>query len=348
MRTARRSAGVTGTRLIDGAILLLSLALAGSVTMLFVASTAHDARTGGGVAGATPSRGALAESLRDASGHPGWKLVWRDEFNEATCPSRAKWSFEHGFVRNGELQWYLPNNAYCHRGVLILEARSEQRPNPGYRPGSTNWRTSRRVASYTSASIASKYSFTYGHAEALIRIDPRLGSWPAFWTLGTPFRSDNSAWPAAGEVDIMEYYQHTVLANVCIPKASWCGWSSTRQPLASLGGQSWADRFHLWAMDWNARRIDLFLDGELVRRFAVADAAVGGRRNPYTGRPAFLLLSQAIGGARGGHPTHTEFPVRLEADYVRVYQRARSKDQREGGRPVFRRPAAPLTSRRGT
>ncbi len=31
-----------------------------------------------------------------------------------------------------------------------------------------------------------------------------LGYWPAFWTLGTPFRTDGGQWPKDGEVDIME------------------------------------------------------------------------------------------------------------------------------------------------
>ena len=75
-------------------------------------------------------------------------------------------------------------------------------------------------------------------------------------------------------------------------------------------------------MDWNARRIDLFLDGKLVRRFPVADAGRARRGNAYVNQPAFLLLSQAIGGNNGGDPTKTGFPVRLEVKYVRVYQRA--------------------------
>ncbi len=126
----------------------------------------------------------------------------------------------------------------------------------------------------------------------------------------------------------MEYYRGTVLANVCNPKATWCGWSSTGQSLASLGGQGWADRFHLWAMDWNARNIDLFLDGRLIHRFPVADAALGGRPSPYANRPAFMLLSQAIGGTNGGDPANTDFPIRLEAKYVRVYQRAHGGGRR--------------------
>jgi hypothetical protein len=75
-------------------------------------------------------------------------------------------------------------------------------------------------------------------------------------------------------------------------------------------------------MEWSARRIDMFLDGKLVNRFPVARAVVAGQRNPYVDKPQLLLLSQAIGGANGGDPSGTEFPVRFEVDYVRVYRRS--------------------------
>jgi hypothetical protein len=32
------------------------------------------------------------------------------------------------------------------------------------------------------------------------------------------------------------------------------------------------------------------------------------------------MISLAIGGTQGGDPSKTEFPARLEADYIRVYQ----------------------------
>ena len=37
--------------------------------------------------------------------------------------------------------------------------------------------------------------------------------------------------------------------------------------------------------------------------------------------PHYILLNQAIGGTNGGDPSKTEFPVRLEVDWVRVYER---------------------------
>lgn len=322
MEVHRRS----GTRLIDAAIVLVSLLLIAWVGLI-VAAKLQDGDSDAQTAAEAP-QGGVAGAFQ-AGGDAGWRLAWGDEFDQARCPSPAKWSFEHGFVRNEQLQWYQPENASCRNGVLTIEARRERRRNPRYRPGGGgDWSVSRRFAGYTSASLTSKFSFTYGRAEALIRIDPRPGSWPTFWTLGTRFRTDPLAWPASGEANIMDYYGRNVLASVCIPKANSCRWSTTRQSLASLGGATWASRFHLWAMDWNAERIELLLDGRVVQRFKVADAALGGGKNPYVNQPAFLLLSQAIGGTSGGDPANTEFPVRLEVKYVRVYQHTRNPAQR--------------------
>jgi len=75
-------------------------------------------------------------------------------------------------------------------------------------------------------------------------------------------------------------------------------------------------------MEWNARKIDLLLDENLLNRFPVVRAVGAGEPNPYVNKPQYLLLSQAIGGANGGDPSGTEFPIRFEVDYVRVYRRA--------------------------
>ena len=319
--TPRKTRGGV-SRLLGRAVWLLLLALGIAALVVFALSRPWEGENGR-VADEAPSLAGLAEATRGAPEphHAGWKLVWHDEFDEATCPDRSKWGFERGFVRNEELQWYQPDNASCHHGVLVIEARRADKPNPNYRPETTDWRRSRPSADYTSASITSERSFTYGRFETFARIDTRQGSLPAFWTLGTALRRDPNAWPQSGEVDIMQYYRNTVLANVCKPKRGHCAWSSASQSLASLGGEEWANRFHVWAMEWSPRKIDLFLDDKLVNHVPVR-ALGAGDRNPYLHKPAYLLLSQAIGGENGGDPTNTTFPVRFEVDYVRVYERA--------------------------
>ena len=59
-----------------------------------------------------------------------WKLAWHDEFDHDGKPDAANWDYEHGFIRNNELQYYQPENAVCKDGLLVIEARREHKPNP--------------------------------------------------------------------------------------------------------------------------------------------------------------------------------------------------------------------------
>jgi len=56
-------------------------------------------------------------------------LVFEDEFI-GTLPDPNNWTFEEGFRRNKELQWYQQNNAFCIDGLLVIEGRRERIQNP--------------------------------------------------------------------------------------------------------------------------------------------------------------------------------------------------------------------------
>jgi beta-glucanase (GH16 family) len=246
-----------------------------------------------------------------------WQLVWSDEFAGSGAPDPTKWGYEHGFVRNQELQWYQPDNASVGSGLLTIAAQRQQVANPNYKAGSSDWKQNRQFAQYTSTSMTSsgKWSYEYGRFEMCGQIDTRQGSWPAFWVLG-----NGKSWPSSGEVDIMEYYANGVRANVCKPSGSNCDWSgSVSQSLSSLGGTTWSNEFHLWAMEWDSQNINLSLDDKLVYGFKVSSAVTSGT-NPYIGNPFYVIVNQAI-GANGGDPSSTTFPITYLVDYVRVYQK---------------------------
>jgi beta-glucanase (GH16 family) len=257
-----------------------------------------------------------------------WEAVWSDEFNEIGKPNESFWSFEKGFVRNEEFQWYQEDNAYCEDGLLIIEGRKETFPNPLYLENSENWRTSRKQVEYTSSSIKTvgKKEFLYGRFEVKARIPVGGGSWPAIWTLGR-----SMDWPSNGEIDIMEYYRIQgkphILANVAwgTDRPHNAKWDSEKIPFTHFTDKDpdWASKFHIWRMDWDETAIRLYLDDELLNETLLSETIngkLGYGSNPFK-QPHYLLLNLAIGGQNGGEPDISAFPMKYEIDYVRVYRK---------------------------
>ena len=130
------------------------------------------------------------------------RLVWSDEFDIDGRPS-MDWTFQYGFQRNHEAQWYQSQNAFVKDGCLVIEGRREHRRNPNYVAGSSDWRTNREFIEYTSSCLTTQLShqFLYGRFEIRAKIPTATGAWPAIWLLGNKWE-----WPQNGEIDIMEYY----------------------------------------------------------------------------------------------------------------------------------------------
>ncbi len=251
-----------------------------------------------------------------------YELVWADEFDRDGPPNPAHWTYERGFVRNQELQWYQPQNAWCRDGRLVIAGRRERRRNPLHCADGSGWKAQRRFVDYTSASLTTKglHRWQYGRFEVRAKIPAEEGLWPAIWFLG-----ERGEWPSRGEIDLMEFYGGNVLANFCWGrKARWKPrWKSSKTPLSSLGGTPWAERFHVWRMDWDADRIALYVDDVLLNAVDLSNTVNPGGwgpENPFH-QPHYLLLNLAIGGNSGGDPSRTVFPARYEVDYVRVYQK---------------------------
>jgi len=251
-----------------------------------------------------------------------YKLVWAEEFRKPGKPDENIWTFEEGFVRNRELQFYQSDNTIIKDGRLVIEGRRELVANPSHDPHSDNWRENRQYAEYTSSSIRSDNGFTfqYGIMEVRARIDTSMGSWPAIWTLGQERR-----WPENGELDIMEFYRingiPTILAN-----AAWKGdgrqpiWDSEKIPLDHFleRDPEWPGKFHIWKMNWTEESIRIYLNEKLLNEINLDEATYPDGFNPFR-QPHHILLNLAL-GSNGGDPSETDFPISYEVDYVRIYQ----------------------------
>jgi beta-glucanase (GH16 family) len=171
---------------------------------------------------------------------------------------------------------------------------------------------------YTSARLttAGKGRWTYGYVEVSAKLPCGRGTWPAIWMLPEP---PSEGWPAGGEIDIMEHVGQdpgTVHAN--IHTRAYNHVDGTNRG-AQIKVENPCTDFHRYQLLWTSAGLAVAVDDRPYFRFA--NDGRGDRSSwPYD-RPFHLILNVAIGGWGGQKGIDdTIFPVRMEIDYVRVYQ----------------------------
>jgi len=253
----------------------------------------------------------------------GYELVWNDEFNDKGNLNPDFWTYEEGFIRNLELQYYRPQNAKVKKGKLVIKGKKQKVKNDHYDPKSSNWREKRQFSEYTSSSVTTegRKEFTYGIFEFRAKLDAAEGLWPAIWTLGTV-----RPWPENGEIDILEFFRieevPTMVTNVVwLDENGKPFLKDSKTPLSHFTDHhpNWIDKFHIWKLEWTEEHIKIFIDDVLFNEVALADTYQPDGYNPFHD-PHYILINLAI-GAGGGDPSETRFPRKLEVDYVRVFQK---------------------------
>jgi beta-glucanase (GH16 family) len=250
--------------------------------------------------------------------HPGWRLVWSDEFNgpNESAVDPAKWVSESGGNGwgNQELEYYTsrPQNAFQQDGNLIIKVLEEK--FTGADGVSRN---------YTSARLKTKGKFSqeYGRFEARIKIPYGQGIWPAFWMLGDDI--EKHGWPKCGEIDIMENIgKEPGTVHGTIHGPGYSGANGIGAPFALPEGQRFADDFHIYATEWSPKSIRFYVDDHLYETITPASLPKG-KKWVYK-HPFFILLNVAVGGDWPRNPdASTTFPQTMLVDYVRVYRRNR-------------------------
>ena len=247
-----------------------------------------------------------------ASTTAGRKLVWSDEFNTPGLPDSTKWSYDYGTGcpnvcgwGNNERQFYTARrleNARIEKGSLIVEARREK------------WEKS----DYTSARLVSKNKgdWTYGRIEARLKCPTGLGTWPAFWMLPTDWKY--GGWPRSGEIDLMEHVGY--MPDSIFGSAHTETFNHVKHT-QSTGGIYIPDaenKFHVYAIEWYADRIDYFVDD--VKYHTFSNQHKTPDEWPFDQR-FHVILNLAVGGNWGGVKGVDEkiWPQQMEVDYVRVY-----------------------------
>jgi len=249
-----------------------------------------------------------------AGGVPsGWKLVWSDEFNTDGLPDAAKWGFDTSRNQagwyNNEVQYYSRDrleNSRVTGGKLIIEARKEKLTGAADYGGQ----------SYNSARMLTqgKADWTYGFFEIRAKLPCGLGTWPAIWMLG----KNGTEWPLIGEIDIMEHVgkkKGEVLGT--IHTAAYNHVINTQKGASTMVPDA-CDVFHNYQLRWEADQLVIGVDNTYFFQFV--NPKDGDLKKWPFSAPQYLILNVALGGDLGGPVDDTIFPVRMEVDYVRIYQ----------------------------
>jgi beta-glucanase (GH16 family) len=155
---------------------------------------------------------------------------------------------------------------------------------------------------FTSARIDSKHKVAtkYGRITARIQVpDTNAGLWPAFWTLGQVDDDDNIAWPATGEINVMEVGQGLAiqkgLANRRVVSAAH--WQHGTQYATYAGWLNCpdvtADFFH-YTLDWTPYNLSTYLNNDLIWTMDITPENCNDCEEFH--RPHYLVLNMAVGG----------------------------------------------------
>jgi beta-glucanase (GH16 family) len=228
------------------------------------------------MSGTQPGRpGAARPAAADpAAVHRGWRLTFDARFRGSHLDT-ATWSTCYPWLDvpsgcrdfgNREQEWYLPTQVRVSGGVLRLVARHKR----------TEGRTAHGAPKlyYCRSGMVTSYPglrFRYGYLQAVAKIPPGRGLWPALWLAAANLR-----WPP--EVDMIEHWGRRSHDNGVFlhplggPRvAAW--------PVISNLGVGW----HTFGLLWKRDRMTWFIDGRTVlsvhshvprqRMYLVADLA---------------------------------------------------------------------------
>lgn len=161
--------------------------------------------------------------------------------------------------------------------------------------------------------------------------DAAAGYWPAFWSLGAPFRGVYTNWPGIGEIDILE----DINGRSSVFGTLHCGTVEAPNPCHEYGGLGSGEvpcvgcqtEFHIYRAvldkSLTPNEIRWYLDE--TNYFTVKASEVDATTwSNATNHGFFIILNVAMGGgfpnAFGGGPTDDTIDgVPMLIDYVRVY-----------------------------
>lgn len=254
------------------------------------------------------------------------ETLFFDDFIAAHL-NRDVWNVEvTGKIYNNELQAYIdsPETVYVSNsetdcnGALVLQAYC--------RPGFCNPQGTQFDFVSGRVHTRNKVTFRYGRVAARLKIPAVSGAWPAFWALGT-----QGAWPACGEIDIMEAVGEPDWISAAAHGLNYSGEAGLVNKKYFQPPDGIAE-WHIYTAECTPEKLLFFVDDELIYRITRPMVTFFG---PWVfDGEKFLILNLALGGTypfktNGIHQPYYGLPyaavqdiqnnlVRFVVDWVKI------------------------------
>lgn len=269
---------------------------------------------------------------------PAWSLVFSDEFDtvyyDATKPANdpynemginpAKWypcywwadSLTSGCRLNSDIAVNTVHNVRVDTTVPEKALRLSARKEPVDLYGtsysySAGMVSTGRLAATSANPMPARFTYTYGYAEARIKMPKGAGLWPAFWQV-----VENQEY----EIDTVEYLGK----DLTTAYMTYHG-PSVNSGTTAFGGPDFSADYHVFANEWKPGEIIWYIDGVERKRFTSSSVSALPMNFHLNNGPA-SSTSWGCQGVTGPCPDDTALPADMLIDYVRVWQKPAPSD----------------------
>ncbi|KAF8940282.1 hypothetical protein BGZ47_007804 [Haplosporangium gracile] len=167
------------------------------------------------------------------------------------------------------------------------------------------------------------FKFRFGKVEVRAKMPKGKWIWPAIWMMPAHYNYGN--WPASGEIDLVESrgngpeypgggYDKVASTLHWGPSYEFNRFQMTHAEYTLPTGQTFADEFHVFTLDWTPNGIKTFVDGNLLLNVPFDDMFRKGKFPPWVenlwenshaapfDQEFYLIMNVAVAGTAGYFP----------------------------------------------
>lgn len=234
---------------------------------------------------------------------PKYKLVWKENFRGKEMNDKYWTKIPRGGSDWNRHMSSHPDLYEVKKSNLILHGVE----NKGVAPEDT--------ARYITGGVYTKdkMTITYGKVEVKARLQGAKGAWPAIWML-----PNEGKWPDGGEIDIMERLNHDTIAYQTVHSYYTYVLNEKNNPKHGSTGKIDPDGYNVYAVEILPDRLVFSINGNQTFSYPKIETDKKGQY-PF-GTPYYLLIDMQIEGSWVGKADPKEYPVKMEVDWVKMYE----------------------------